>query len=57
MKDETFGFNGKLCKAGFILSFFLKSFAPVHYALLYSYDRKLWNSYYMDPMSQKVRLL
>lgn len=51
MKDETFGFNGKLCKAGFILSFFLKSFAPVHY------DRKLWNSYYMDPMSQKVRLL
>lgn len=34
MKDETFGFNGKLCKAGFILSFFLKSFAPVHYALL-----------------------
>lgn len=34
MKDETFGFNGKLCKTGFILSFFLKSFAPVHYALL-----------------------
>lgn len=34
MKDETFGFNGKLCKAGFILSLFLKSFAPVHYALL-----------------------
>lgn len=27
------------------------------YIMLYSYDRKLWNSYYMDPMSQKVRLL